>query len=313
MLRATRTSSCCATACARDRRRRRTRRKDCPTRVLEETAAAEAAARRCRQDNAFQEGSDREAQGGPESHSRKASRRLEAGTPSRRSARQSSQGFRGTGDRQYLSRAQAWRRADRDPGRRLGEHARRNRRQRDPAAQHAGVASPVGRRSGGARSRPSTGSTSQMPPKSKFQMIRVQHPGQAAGREQRRQMARSAVTQPALNEAVTQLRKLVPQRRHEPRKRLRRGQQLSPRPDSVIHRDRWPADAGRSRHRRCARRSTASSGSSCSNARSGGCPRRIPVNVILMPMEGDPMAPTAFWALTRKTKGIFLSPARDWP
>ena len=32
-------------------------------------------------------------------------------------------------------------------------------------------------------------------------------------------------------------------------------------------------------------------------------PARIPVNVILLPMEGDPMAPTAFWALTRKTGG----------
>ena len=45
----------------------------------------------------------------------------------------------------------------------------------------------------------------------------------------------------------------------------------------------------------------------------GRLPTGIPVNVILMPMEGDPMAPTAFWALTRKTKGIFLSPSRDWP
>jgi hypothetical protein len=45
----------------------------------------------------------------------------------------------------------------------------------------------------------------------------------------------------------------------------------------------------------------------------GKLPSGIPVNVILMPMEGDPMAPSAFWALTRKTKGIFLSPARDWP
>jgi hypothetical protein len=25
------------------------------------------------------------------------------------------------------------------------------------------------------------------------------------------------------------------------------------------------------------------------------------------------MAPTAYWALTRRTGGLFLSPARDWP
>ena len=45
----------------------------------------------------------------------------------------------------------------------------------------------------------------------------------------------------------------------------------------------------------------------------GRLPSGIPVNTILLPMEGDPMAPSAFWALARKTKGVFLSPARDWP
>jgi hypothetical protein len=37
------------------------------------------------------------------------------------------------------------------------------------------------------------------------------------------------------------------------------------------------------------------------------------VNVILLPMEGDPLAPGAFWTLARRTNGAFLSPARDWP
>ena len=41
--------------------------------------------------------------------------------------------------------------------------------------------------------------------------------------------------------------------------------------------------------------------------------RGVPVNVILLPMEGDPMAPTAFWQLALYTQGAFLSPARDWP
>jgi hypothetical protein len=42
-------------------------------------------------------------------------------------------------------------------------------------------------------------------------------------------------------------------------------------------------------------------------------PGRVPANVILMPMEGDPAAPAAFWALTRRTNGAFLMPAKDWP
>ncbi|MGI9246814.1 MAG: VWA domain-containing protein [Steroidobacteraceae bacterium] len=42
-------------------------------------------------------------------------------------------------------------------------------------------------------------------------------------------------------------------------------------------------------------------------------PNRVPANVILMPMEGDPAAPGAYWTLARRTNGAFLMPARDWP
>ena len=42
-------------------------------------------------------------------------------------------------------------------------------------------------------------------------------------------------------------------------------------------------------------------------------PYGIPVNVILLPTEGDPMAPAAYWQIARVTQGSFLSPAVDWP
>lgn len=42
-------------------------------------------------------------------------------------------------------------------------------------------------------------------------------------------------------------------------------------------------------------------------------PRGIPVNVVLLPMEGDPMAPSAFWQVALYSQGSFLSPASDWP
>lgn len=45
----------------------------------------------------------------------------------------------------------------------------------------------------------------------------------------------------------------------------------------------------------------------------GRYPRDIPLNVILLPMEGDPSAPAAYWVASRNTGGSFLSPARDWP
>ncbi|HHO47473.1 MAG TPA: VWA domain-containing protein [Desulfobacteraceae bacterium] len=42
-------------------------------------------------------------------------------------------------------------------------------------------------------------------------------------------------------------------------------------------------------------------------------PRGIPVNTILFPMEGDPMAAVLFWRLAVETNGSFLTPTRDWP
>src|SRR5262245_24640054 len=42
-------------------------------------------------------------------------------------------------------------------------------------------------------------------------------------------------------------------------------------------------------------------------------PRAIPLNIVLMPMEGDPSAPSAFWVAARVTGGSFLSPSKDWP
>lgn len=42
-------------------------------------------------------------------------------------------------------------------------------------------------------------------------------------------------------------------------------------------------------------------------------PRRAPVNTLLLPMEGDPMAAPAFWKLAMATGGSFLAPSRDWP
>jgi hypothetical protein len=42
-------------------------------------------------------------------------------------------------------------------------------------------------------------------------------------------------------------------------------------------------------------------------------PSGTPINTILFPMEGDPVAAGAFWQLAVKTKGSFIAPSRDWP
>ena len=42
-------------------------------------------------------------------------------------------------------------------------------------------------------------------------------------------------------------------------------------------------------------------------------PSGVPVNVILAPMEGDPMAASEFWQLAQVSQGSLLSPSKDWP
>jgi hypothetical protein len=42
-------------------------------------------------------------------------------------------------------------------------------------------------------------------------------------------------------------------------------------------------------------------------------PAGIPVNIILYPMEGDPLAADAYWRLAKRTKGSFFCPSKDWP
>ena len=40
---------------------------------------------------------------------------------------------------------------------------------------------------------------------------------------------------------------------------------------------------------------------------------KIPINTILLPMEGDAWAAAAFWQLAINSRGSFMTPSRDWP
>ncbi len=42
-------------------------------------------------------------------------------------------------------------------------------------------------------------------------------------------------------------------------------------------------------------------------------PSGIPINVILFPMEGDPLAASSYWKLAIVSGGSFMSPSEDWP
>ena len=42
-------------------------------------------------------------------------------------------------------------------------------------------------------------------------------------------------------------------------------------------------------------------------------PRGVPVNTVLFPMEGDPMAMSAFWKLALASRGSVMTPSSSWP
>lgn len=42
-------------------------------------------------------------------------------------------------------------------------------------------------------------------------------------------------------------------------------------------------------------------------------PRGVPVNTILLPMEGDPRASSLYWGLAQLSSGSLLVPSKDWP
>ena len=45
----------------------------------------------------------------------------------------------------------------------------------------------------------------------------------------------------------------------------------------------------------------------------GELPGRVPLNIILYPMDGDPDAAAFYWRLAVERQGSFMAPSRDWP
>jgi hypothetical protein len=86
---------------------------------------------------------------------------------------------------------------------------------------------------------------------------------------------------------------------------------LSPRPDNILlvtdglptQGERRPATTTVSGKQRIKHFSNAL----------GILPAGIPVNTVLLPMEGDAYAAAAYWRLAIDTRGSMITPARDWP
>jgi hypothetical protein len=115
----------------------------------------------------------------------------------------------------------------------------------------------------------------------------------------------------AVSALVSELRRVAPLGGTNLEKMLKTARSLTPRPDNIIlitdglpttDRDvpRTATVTSRERARLFERAITH-------------LPPGIPVNTILFPMEGDPLAAVLFWRLGVESGGAFITPTRDWP
>ena len=117
--------------------------------------------------------------------------------------------------------------------------------------------------------------------------------------------------QPQLEKVSTELRKITPSGGTSLENAFLALQELSPVPDNIfLITDGLPTQGA------SAPRGSKVSGDERQRLYRKAVtmlPRNVPVNIILEPLEGDPMAASEFWQLAQVSKGSFMSPSRDWP
>jgi hypothetical protein len=237
-------------------------------------------------------------------------RRLSAGTPSPGQPGSRIKGFVGSGDRQYLTGLKVG-------GERILILVDVSASMMDESVVNVIRLRnmPESRRTAAAKWRRTVATvdwlTSQLPARAKFQAYAFNTRARALvpGSDGRWLDAGGAQ---ALNDVLRELRRVVPQDGTSLENAFAAVQSLTPRPDNIILITDGLPTQGTSPP--AMRKTIDGEGRLKLFERAlDKLPSGVPVNVILLPMEGDPLAPGAYWALARRTDGAFLSPARDWP
>jgi len=114
-----------------------------------------------------------------------------------------------------------------------------------------------------------------------------------------------------LNQAVGTLRRLTPEKGTSLINAFEAVARMSPAPDNLFLLTDGLPTMGRDKPGRS--RVSADKRLSFFREAVKRLPAGLPVNVILFPMEGDPMAASEFWRLAVDTRGSFMCPAKDWP
>ena len=239
-----------------------------------------------------------------------SNRRLSAGTPSPGQPGTRIKGFVGSGDRQYLTGLKVG-------GERIAILVDVSASMMDDSVVNVIRLRnmPESRRMAAAKWRRTVATvdwiTSQLPAKAQFQAyaFNTQARSLVPGTDGKWLPAGDAK---ALNDALRELRRTVPRDGTSLENAFSALRALSPKPDSIILVTDGLPTQGESPP--ALRKTIDGEGRLKLFQRAiDRLPPGVPVNVILLPMEGDPLAPGAYWTLARRTDGAFLSPARDWP
>ena len=113
-----------------------------------------------------------------------------------------------------------------------------------------------------------------------------------------------------LNQAATAIRSVVPQKGTSLLNAITAMAEMKPAPDNIFLLTDGLPTMGSSKPWR--KRVSSDKRLSLFQAAIKEFPN-APVNIILYPMEGDPLAADAYWRLARRTRGSFFSPSKDWP
>ena len=114
-----------------------------------------------------------------------------------------------------------------------------------------------------------------------------------------------------LNQTVEHMHKLVPQKGTSLMNAFRAIKEIKPAPDNIfLLADGLPTMGAK---KPWGKRVSAKKRLSHFNDAVDALPPKIPVNIILYPMEGDPAAAVSFWKLAKNSRGSFFCPSKDWP
>ena len=114
-----------------------------------------------------------------------------------------------------------------------------------------------------------------------------------------------------LNETVDRLRKVIPQKGTSLLNAVNALKEMKPLPDNIfLLTDSLPTMGAR---KPLSKRVSGKKRLKLFKEAVRKLPGGVPINVIMYPMEGDPLAASVFWRLTAETNGSFFCPSRDWP